>query len=93
MTDDALLILNAGSSSLKFALFEIRGMTRLQLSVSGQIEGIETVPHFLAKDVAGTVLAERRWPGGARLTHADCLGEPTSFERRPDPCRWRLSCR
>ncbi len=72
---DAILTLNAGSSSLKFALFEIHETVGLDLSVSGQIEGIETAPHFLAKDVEGEVLAERRWQGGARLTHDDFLGE------------------
>jgi acetate kinase len=72
---DALLTLNAGSSSLKFALFAIRGTVQPELRVSGQIEGIETAPHFLAKDVAGKPLAERRWPSGERLTHEDFLGE------------------
>ena len=38
---EAILTLNAGSSSLKFALFEIGDGDRLDLAVSGQIEGIE----------------------------------------------------
>jgi acetate kinase len=72
---DAILTLNAGSSSLKFALFEIGEGRRLDRAVSGQVEGIETAPHFRAADAAGKILAERRWPDGTRLTHEDFLGE------------------
>lgn len=59
---DAILALNAGSSSIKFAVFEIVEEERLPLASRGEIEGIGTAPHFLARDAAGTVLAERRWP-------------------------------
>lgn len=73
--EDAILTINAGSSSLKFALFEIGETCRLDLAVSGQVEGIETAPHFQATDASGKILAERRWPDGTRLTHEDFLGE------------------
>jgi acetate kinase len=72
---DAILTLNAGSSSLKFALFEIGDFSRLDLAINGQIESIETSPHFQATDASGKILAERRWPDGARLTHEDFLAE------------------
>jgi acetate kinase len=65
---DALLTLNAGSSSLKFALFEARGAA-IDLVAKGQVEGIGTAPHMIAKNAAGGVLTERRWPQGARLDH------------------------
>jgi acetate kinase len=71
----AILTLNAGSSSIKFALFEIADGRRLELAITGQVEGIQTVPHFRASDRAGRVLAERRWPDGARTTHEEFLGE------------------
>ena len=62
----AVLTLNAGSSSLKFALFEVRaGLPRL--ASRGQIEGIGTAPHLIARDQAGAILTERRWPDGAAL--------------------------
>src|SRR5471030_1312918 len=72
---DAILTLNAGSSSIKFALFEIGDVRRLDLAIKGQVEGIETAPHFQATDPSGKILIERRWPDGARLTHEDFLGE------------------
>jgi acetate kinase len=69
---DAVLTLNAGSSSLKFARFETDG-TGLMLVSRGQIEGIGTAPYFLAKDPSGAVLAEKSWPEGEAQTHEALL--------------------
>ncbi len=69
---DAILTLNAGSSSLKFALFEVNGST-LQPTVRGKIEEIGTAPHMIAKDAGGAILTERRWPDGGGLDHEDFL--------------------
>jgi acetate kinase len=41
---DAIAVLNAGSSSIKFSLFVMRG-NELELELHGQIEGIYTTPH------------------------------------------------
>lgn len=60
---DAILALNAGSSSIKFALFEVGGDGPELLS-AGQVEGVGTAPHFVARDAAGTVLDES-WPDTA----------------------------
>lgn len=59
---DAILTLNAGSSSLKFSLFEIAQDRQLRLASEGQVEGIGIAPHFVAKSPNGATLAERRWP-------------------------------
>jgi acetate kinase len=69
----AILTLNAGSSSIKFALFA-PGAGEPAAMVAGKIEGIGTSPHFVARDTAGKALAERRWRDGARLGHEDFLG-------------------
>ncbi len=45
---DAILILNAGSSSLKFQVFGIDGSSRLQRQVKGQIDGVGTSPRLRA---------------------------------------------
>lgn len=60
--NDTILTLNAGSSSLKFALFEVKQDRRLQMSSEGQIEGIGTTAHFVAKSPDGVILAEQHWP-------------------------------
>lgn len=72
--NDLILTLNAGSSSIKFALYEVLDGVLDEapaLCVKGQVEGIGTAPHFVAKDPQGRLLAERYWepvaagPGGA----------------------------
>jgi acetate kinase len=40
-----LLVLNAGSSSVKFALFERENGERLEVRVRGEIESIDDAPH------------------------------------------------
>ena len=47
-----LLTLNAGSSSIKFALFEPHGKTLERLAV-GQVEGLGEIAHFSATTTAG----------------------------------------
>lgn len=64
---DAILVLNAGSSSLKFCAF-LDGDPPAPL-VRGQVEGLLTRPRFLARDAAGAVVGEQEWPSGTRLGH------------------------
>ncbi len=69
---DAIIVLNAGSSSLKFSLFE--GNTRpsrQSLICNGEFDGIGHRIHFVATDNAGTSLADEYLAGGA--THDDAL--------------------
>jgi acetate kinase len=70
-----LLSINAGSSSLKFALFEVGAAGRITVVSHGQIEGIGAAPHLLVKDAAGAVLADRRWPQDGGQTHEMLLGQ------------------
>jgi acetate kinase len=58
-----ILTLNAGSSSIKFALFEIRPGDELALAFKGEVEGIGAAPRFVARDPHGKVLAERSLTG------------------------------
>jgi len=50
---EAIAVLNAGSSSIKFSLFVSR-CSELELELHGQVEGIYTNPHFIAKRHDGT---------------------------------------
>jgi acetate kinase len=54
---DAILTLNAGSSSLKFALFDIANAA-VHLSVKGEAEKLDSIPHFIAEDAQGKSLAD-----------------------------------
>jgi acetate kinase len=68
---DAILVLNAGSSSIKVELFAIVDGTP-RPRISGQVEGLGATPRAIAKDAAGTVLVDRQW--------ADGEGGPTNHE-------------
>lgn len=68
---DAILILNAGSSSLKFSVF--RDSEPPELVVRGQLEALSSEPHFVARDAAGKVVEEHAWPEGASLGHQQAI--------------------
>ena len=60
--NDYALVLNAGSSSLKFCVYARPKAGTWSLSARGQIEGIGTSPQFTAKDESGTVIARNTLP-------------------------------
>lgn len=66
---DGILVINAGSSSVKFSLFlrKTGGHRDHQpvLISHGQVEGINASPHFQVKSAAGDILCERRWEEGS----------------------------
>ncbi len=69
---DALAVINAGSSSIKFSFFVVRG-DHLEPDIRGQIEGIYTAPHFVVKDNKGATVAEKAWPPDTKLGHGGAL--------------------
>jgi acetate kinase len=77
---DAIAVLNAGSSSLKFSVFEERG-TEFELIVRGQAEGLHTAPRFAAKDATGKVVSEKSWGDGIKLGHDGALEHLVAFLR------------
>jgi acetate kinase len=54
--DDYALVLNAGSSSLKFCVFQRPREESWRLAARGQIEGIGTSPRLSVKDADGEKL-------------------------------------
>ena len=67
---NALLVLNAGSSSLKFSVFLDEEPSRELLR--GQVESLLTEPHFIAYQ-GGTVVGEKRWESAAGLDHSGAV--------------------
>ena len=53
------LVLNAGSSSLKFCVYQRSGGGDWRLDSRGQVEGIGSKPKFAAKDEAGAAIIEQ----------------------------------
>jgi len=76
---DAIAVLNAGSSSIKFSIFLTRG-SALGLELHGQLEAIYTTPHFIAKRKDGTT-AEKSWAQGTKLGHDGSLDYLIPFLR------------
>jgi acetate kinase len=64
---NAIAVLNAGSSSVKFSLFVTHGED-LELHVRGQFEGIGTAPHFIAKRRDGATTTDHSWPDSRTLS-------------------------
>ncbi len=69
---DVVLVLNAGSSSLKFAMYASAGALAWRALARGQIEGIGTTPQMIVKAADGSLLpvpalesSVVRWPGRA----------------------------
>jgi acetate kinase len=77
---DAIAVLNAGSSSLKFSLFA-EAADGPVVVVRGQAEGLYTSPRFVAKDAAGAVIGEKAWGDGVVLGHDGALDHLVSFVR------------
>ena len=77
---DAILVVNAGSSSIKFSVFVERGGTPT-LALRGQIEGLYTRAHFVAKDAAGAIAAEKTWDAGTKLGHEGAVDHLAAFLR------------
>lgn len=82
---DAILVLNAGSSSLKFSLYAE------ELVASGQVEAISTKPRFVARNAAGKPVAERDWPAGTKLGHEGALAHIVDWLKAAHGAEHRLA--
>lgn len=69
----AVVSINSGSSSIKFALFTLDEQCQPRLAAGGKIEKIGIAPYLTARSIDGETVLVRDWPGGATLTHADLL--------------------
>src|SRR5262249_18625203 len=63
MSGDAILVLNAGSSSLKFSVFRTRDAD-LDLVVRGEVERLDARRHVTVRDGHGATVVERDLPPG-----------------------------
>jgi acetate kinase len=69
-----VLVLNAGSSSIKLAVFGPGGAAGPQRLLAGQVEGIGVRPHATAKTANGQIVLDQSWPQGeGPATHEQAL--------------------
>ena len=73
----SILALNAGSSSLKFRLYEVHG-EQFSLILRGQFDGLNATPHLTVKEASGKEIADldlvleenmREDSGGEQVLH------------------------
>lgn len=69
---DAILVLNAGSSSLKFTEFVIVGEV-FEAKVSGNLEELYGSARFRARDADGKILGEHVWGDGEPPQHGGAI--------------------
>src|SRR5215510_1731488 len=70
-----ILVLNAGSSSIKFQLFAVAANNQLARRIKGQMEGIGSRPRLLAKGADGNTLVDETW------SPAEVGGVPAGLDR------------
>src|SRR5215475_9009208 len=78
---DTILVVNAGSSSIKFQLFSIGAGDQLQRRLKGQIEGIGVRPHLIVTGAEGDVLIDKTWPAAEVTDVPAALGKVVEFLR------------
>lgn len=69
----ALVVLNAGSSSLKFQVYDTPEGTQPRVAFKGLFEGLGGSARFSVKDAHGMLLKETAWSSGDRLGHEEAL--------------------
>jgi acetate kinase len=72
---ETILVINAGSSSIKFQLFAISGRDQLDRRMKGQIEGIGARPRLVATDTRGNILID------ATPSAADVSNVPSALDK------------
>ena len=59
---DTILVVNAGSSSVKFQVFSVEGEGKLRRQIKGQMDGIGSRPRLRASGADSDPLADRAYP-------------------------------
>ena len=70
---DALLVFNAGSTSLKFAAYDVDEARVLSLNAAGGVEAIPGASRFAVHDAARQELATHAWTAGQPADHDEAL--------------------
>jgi acetate kinase len=84
-----LIVLNAGSSSLKFQVYDMVDGAEPRLVWKGLFEGLGGTAHFIVKDISGTILDDVSWSPSDGIGHEEALMHLVSWlsqfreERKP----------
>jgi acetate kinase len=64
---ETVLVVNAGSSSIKFQLFSVAAGDQLERRLKGQIEGVGVKPHLIARRFMATAIWDMFLPMARRI--------------------------
>ena len=67
-------VINSGSSSIKFSVYDHVETQELRFVFGGQVEGIGVAPRFEARANHGEILAEKTWDHGPDVNHESLMG-------------------
>ena len=70
---EATVVVNAGSTSLKFAAYAVDASRSLPLLCHGQIDSMESDPHFVVGNAAGKQLGVHEWGKDRAIDHKTAL--------------------
>ena len=70
---EAIVVFNAGSTSLKFAAYAVDAAGSLPLLCRGRIDSMQGDPHFVVKNAAGKPLEAHEWGEGHAIDHRTAL--------------------
>src|SRR3712207_8346289 len=76
-----LIVLNAGSSSLKFQVFEMMDGAEPHLVWKGLYEGLGGAARFVVRHASGTDLDRMSWSSGDQFGHEEALMHLVSWLR------------
>ncbi len=66
-------VVNSGSSSIKFSVFDNVEAETLRLVFGGQVEGIGVAPRFKAKNERGETIEEKGWENSPDVNHESLM--------------------
>ncbi|MGO9740475.1 MAG: acetate/propionate family kinase [Roseiarcus sp.] len=70
---EAIVVINSGSTSLKFAAYAVDGIKSLTPISHGEVGDMQTDPRFLAKNAAGKPLDAHEFGKGHEIDHRTAL--------------------
>ena len=70
---EAIVVFNAGSTSLKFGAYAVDETASLPLLCLGRIDSMQGDPHFVVKDAAGKPMDAHEWGDGHTIDHRTAM--------------------
>ena len=70
---ETIIVINAGSTSVKFGAYAVDGPGKLTLITQGEVSDMDAAPRFIAKNATGGQLAAHTFGKGHAIDHKTAL--------------------